>query len=190
MGSHRAIITLDQMEPVVHVEGADRMTILGVADGDAAARAALSLVADGVRSIELCGAFGPLAGAPVLEAIDGEVPVGLVLFGMESLTSVAAYKARAEAGEPMTAAFLFITAGADPAIGHTVREHEGGRALFVAVPDESAAPKAVADLLAQEDVQLIELYGGFTPAGAARVVEAVDARIPVGLATYALTPDG
>ncbi|MFI0422828.1 DUF6506 family protein [Spongiactinospora sp. 9N601] len=184
MGDQRVIINLDPMDPVVLAKDTGRTVIVGVADPAEAARAVPGLLADGVESIELCGGFGPLAAVPVVEAVAGRVPVGLALFGMESLTSVAAYKARAEAGEPMTAAFIIIVPGTDPQADREVREHEGGRALFVAVPEESAAPEVAADLLASEGIELIELYGGFTPAGAARVIEAVDAKIPVGLAAH------
>ncbi|RBQ15542.1 hypothetical protein DP939_34775 [Spongiactinospora rosea] len=185
MSDQRAIINLDPMDPVVLAGGKRRTVILGLKDPGEAVRAVPSLLADGVGSIELCGGFGPLAAAPVVEAVAGRVPVGLAMFGMESLTSVAAYKARAEAGEAMTAAFIVIVPGTDPRTDRVVREHEGGRALFVAVPEESAAPEVAADLLASEGVELIELYGGFSPTGAARVIEAVDAAIPIGLAARA-----
>lgn len=186
MSGYRAIINLDPAEPVEYVTGGSRTTVVGVADGAQAVRAALDLVADGVDSFELCGGFGPLAAAPVIEAIGGRVPAGLVLFGMESLTTVAAYKARAEAGEQLAGAFVFLQEGADPQAEPVVREHAGGRGLFAAVPDEAAAPAVAAGLRERYGAQLVELYGGFSPSGVAKVVEAVDAAIPVGVASYAL----
>ncbi|MEU6999980.1 DUF6506 family protein [Nonomuraea sp. NPDC046570] len=184
MGSVRAIINLDPMDRVVQVNGDHRMTIVGVPDNVAAARAALELIGDGARSVELCGGFGPAAAARVIEAIDGRVPVGTVMFGMESLTSVARYKLRAESGERLAGAFLYLQQGADPAIDRAVREHEGGTATFVAVPDAAAAPAVAAELVADGAAQLIELYGGFTPVSAARVIAAAGPDIPVGLVGY------
>ena len=184
MGGNKAIIHLDPVDTIVQVNGGSRTTIVGAPDESAAARIALDLIGDGVELIELCGGFGPLAGATVIEAVNGRVPVGSVLFGMESLTTVADYKARAESGERMTGAFIYIQEGADPVVDRVVREHAGGRTTFVAVPDGSAAPGVAAELVARGDAQLIELYGGFTPVSAAKVIEAVKTGIPVGVVGY------
>lgn len=45
---------------------------------------AKELVAEGVQMIELCGGFGPLWVAKVLEALKGSVPVGGVYYGPEA----------------------------------------------------------------------------------------------------------
>ena len=41
-------------------------------------------VANGAQVIELCGGFGPLWIAKVTEAINGQVPVGSVMYGPEA----------------------------------------------------------------------------------------------------------
>ncbi|WP_283136612.1 DUF6506 family protein [Rhizohabitans arisaemae] len=184
MGFDKAIIHLDPVGPLVRADAGGRTTIIGVPDPETAAKTALDLIADGVGRIELCGAFGPAAAAAVYRAVDGAVPVGLVLFGLESLTGVAAYKARFEAGERLAAAFVYLHEGADPAGDRDLREHEGGTALFVAVPDVAAAAAVAVDLVAGGEAELIELYGGFTPRSAAVVIDAIKAEVPVGVAVY------
>ena len=47
------------------------------------------MVDDGVELIELCGGFGPVWTARVLEAVDGAVPVGAVGYGPESIDGMA-----------------------------------------------------------------------------------------------------
>ena len=55
----------------------------------AAARVAVELVDGGVQFIELCGGFGPVGAAKVIEAVGG-VAVGVVTFGAESISKLAA----------------------------------------------------------------------------------------------------
>ena len=52
------------------------------ADGPAAAQ---RLVAQGVQLIELCGGFGPVWAARIIEAIGDAVPIGAVGYGPESI---------------------------------------------------------------------------------------------------------
>ena len=64
------------------------MVAIGVgsaADGPVAAK---KLVDDGAELIELCGAFGPIWTAKVIEAIDAKVPVGFVGYGPEAITQM------------------------------------------------------------------------------------------------------
>ena len=66
--------------------GAFEMVVVGtsaVAQGPAIAR---RMVDDGIQLIELCGAFGPIWTAKVIEAIDGAVPVGFVAYGAEAIS--------------------------------------------------------------------------------------------------------
>lgn len=64
-------------------------TIVAVPEKSAVVRVAVELVDGGAQSIELCGAFGPVWAAKVIEATGGRVPVGSVSYGMESVLSLA-----------------------------------------------------------------------------------------------------
>lgn len=70
--------------------GGLRTTIVAVPEKSAVVQVAVELVDTGAQSIELCGAFGPVWAARVIEAIGGRVPVGSVTYGMESVPSLAA----------------------------------------------------------------------------------------------------
>ena len=45
---------------------------------------AKELVAQGAQLIELCGGFGPLWIARIIEATEGKIPVGGVMYGPEA----------------------------------------------------------------------------------------------------------
>jgi hypothetical protein len=49
---------------------------------------AVRLVTEGVQLIELCGAFGPVWVAKIIEATGGSVPVGAVGYGPEAVDQV------------------------------------------------------------------------------------------------------
>ena len=65
-----------------------RMTPIGVANAEQGGDAARRLVADGAQLIELCGGFGPIWTAKVIEAIDDAVPVGSVAYGPEAIDRI------------------------------------------------------------------------------------------------------
>ncbi|WP_157430661.1 DUF6506 family protein [Actinomadura macra] len=141
------------------------------------------LVGEGVTQIELCGGFGAVPHAAAGRATEGKVPVGAIYYGFESLTGVASYKTRFEAGDVLSEAFIIVHEGSDPSVDVVVHEKaDGGRTTFVAVPDETSAGE-VAGRMATE-LQLIELYGASGPEGAAPVIRAVDGRVPVGVSAY------
>lgn len=81
-------------DPAVHraviAHGGLKTTIVAVPTPEAAVDAAVELVDDGAQSIELCGAFGPVWTARVIEAAGGRVPVGAVAYGQESIHALAA----------------------------------------------------------------------------------------------------
>ncbi|MFC9970879.1 DUF6506 family protein [Spirillospora sp. NPDC127200] len=66
--------------------GSCRTELVGVTSVQHAPEAARRLTDQGVQLIELCGAFGPVSTAEVIEAIDGRVPVGAVAYGPEAIT--------------------------------------------------------------------------------------------------------
>jgi hypothetical protein len=187
MSSDRVIIYekagADPATDRIVTERAGSRTTLLASDPSKIVAAAVQAVDSGADQVELCGGLGPVWHAKVLDAVGDRVPVGAVMYGFESLTSVADYKAR-YGKEFMHEAFIYIQPGSDPAVDRTVRENEYARSWFVAVPDASAAPAVAAQLVNGEGVRLVELYGGFGPADAARVIAAIDAKAPVGIPSY------
>ncbi|ADB51119.1 DUF6506 family protein [Conexibacter woesei] len=81
------------------------------------------------------------------------------------------------------AAFLYLAAGADPAVDRVVRDGQIERSTIVAVPDAETAGRVAAEL-ERDGLDLIELYGGLGQRGAAAVVEATGGRVPVGYVGY------
>jgi hypothetical protein len=82
-------------------------------------------------------------------------------------------------------AYIYEHPGTDPVEDRVVIDRDGLRTYLVPIPEPSVAPQIATDLVA-DGVALIELCGGFTMAAAARVVEAVGAKIPVGHVTFAV----
>lgn len=86
------IVTGTGYDPFEHrVElgwGRMKTTIVGVSEPEQGLAVARQLVADGVQLIELCGGFGPLWTARVIEAIERRVPVGSVGYGPESIAQL------------------------------------------------------------------------------------------------------
>ena len=65
-------------------------TVVVAKDFDDAANVAKSLVEDGVQLIDLCGAYGPVGAAKIVEAVGNKIPVGSVNYGIESTEKLAA----------------------------------------------------------------------------------------------------
>lgn len=86
----------------------------------------------------------------------------------------------------ITWAFIYGHPGTDPGTDRVVIEREGSRTLLVPVADESKAAELALRLIEDENVELIELCGGFSTADATRVIEAVGGRAPVGHVSYAM----
>lgn len=171
------------VDPIVTEHAGSRTTVIA-ADPSAIVAAAVEAVDQGADQVELCGGLGPVWQAKVREAVGGRVPVGAIMYGFESLTGIADYKARF-GHEFLQAAFIYIQPGSDPDVDRTVVEDEISRTYIVAVPDASTAPAVAAQLVeAAGGVDLFELYGGFDADDAARVIEAIDGRAPVGIPSY------
>lgn len=86
----------------------------------------------------------------------------------------------------ITWAYIYGHPESDPTSERTFLERAGQRTILVPVPDEGSAPEVALDLINQDGVELIELCGGFSASDAARVIEAVDGRVPVGHVAFAL----
>ncbi|MFH8366756.1 DUF6506 family protein [Streptomyces sp. NPDC018031] len=65
-----------------------RVDLVAVGSHDQAVGEARRLARDGAQLIELCGGFGPVWTARVIEAVDGRVAVGAVGYGAESIERV------------------------------------------------------------------------------------------------------
>lgn len=68
-------------------DGFEIITV-GVSQPSEALVVAKNMVENGVQLIELCGAFGPIWTAKILEAIDAEIPIGSVGYGPESVSKM------------------------------------------------------------------------------------------------------
>jgi len=65
--------------------GLSRTVLVGLADPGQALEVAPRLVDDGAQLIEVCGAFGPVWTAKVIDAVGRRVPVGSVTYGGEAV---------------------------------------------------------------------------------------------------------
>jgi len=86
------IVRGDGLDPERHVQvmqtSTFKMTTIGISRLEQGPAAARRLVAEGVQLIELCGAFGPIWSAKVIEAIGDTVPIGSVAYGPEAIDRV------------------------------------------------------------------------------------------------------
>ena len=87
----------------------------------------------------------------------------------------------------LKAAFIFIAPEGDSAQHKAWVKTPQVELLSVAVKDYGAAARLAADLL-KEGIQAIELCGGFGSAGVAKIVEAVEGKIPVGVVRFDIHP--
>jgi hypothetical protein len=65
-----------------------RSVFVGVERPEQAVAVARRLVEGGAQLIELCGGFGPVWTARVIEAVQGAVPIGAVAYGTEAVDQV------------------------------------------------------------------------------------------------------
>ncbi|MEO3793952.1 DUF6506 family protein [Nonomuraea sp. B10E15] len=161
-----------------------RTRVRAVGDPAQMAELVTGLVAEGVDQVELCGGFGALWHAEAVRASGGRVPVGAIYYGFESLAGVASFKARYEAGEALSEAFIIVHEGADPEADRVVFAKDGGGSTtVVGVPDTAAAAELAGKMAA--DLQLIELFGTPGPYAAEPVIRAVDPdALPVGVIAH------
>ena len=89
--------------------------------------------------------------------------------------------------DQLKAAFIFIAPEGDPAAHRSWVETPVIKLLAVAVKDYDAAAKLARELVA-EGIQAIELCGGFGNVGTAKIAEAVEGKIPVGVVRFDIHP--
>jgi hypothetical protein len=169
----------------VRESASGRLTIVAIGDPSESLSAAIGLVDDGAELIELCGAISPTWRAKVSEAIDGRAKVSSVTFGFESLVLAAAFSTSFHEGNPPREAFIILESDSDPIRDRFEKAFNPQHTTFIPVPDEATGASVAAEL-AESGFGLIELYGGFSDAGAAKVIEAVNGRAPVGVGSFAL----
>lgn len=179
MYRHEAIIYRDAAEAPRHDSATNthRTTIVPAPTVDIALEVARELLGQGVDLIQLCGATGPLWHGPVADLVGGRIPVGVTLYGYESLDAVVEFKRRYDAGAPVHSAFIYVERGATVPQGLTAKD------MFVAVPDGGSAVQAARELV-DAGVSLIELYGDLDSREAAAVVAAVEGRAAVGTVSF------
>jgi hypothetical protein len=85
------IYTAPGIEPEGRVHtvetSSSRTLLVGMPDVDAAVRFAGTVDRE-VQLVELCGAFGPVGTARVIDALGGRVPVGAVTYGGEAVDAL------------------------------------------------------------------------------------------------------
>ena len=86
-------------------------------------------------------------------------------------------------------AFLFVVPDADSKKHRVVVETPTLSTTIVGAKDFDDAVNTAKSLV-EDGVQLIDLCGGYGPAGAAKIVEAVGDKIPVGSVNYGIESVG
>ncbi|OWY60284.1 hypothetical protein B7486_70005 [cyanobacterium TDX16] len=86
----------------------------------------------------------------------------------------------------ITWAYIYEHPGADPGRDRSELERDGQRSLMVPVAAAADAARVAAALVADEQVQLVELCGGFDLESVTRVVAAVGHQVPVGHVTFSV----
>jgi hypothetical protein len=79
--------------------------------------------------------------------------------------------------------FIVTGAGLDPA-QHRVVMSSGAFEMIAVGVTRAEQGVAVARALVDEGIELLELCGGFGPTWTARILEAIDHRVPVGSVAY------
>jgi len=78
------IYTLDDDAELERRDEIGSLVCVGVRNADQATAIARQLVAEGVELIELCGGFGGAGLGAVITAVNGQVPVGAVFYGVDA----------------------------------------------------------------------------------------------------------
>ncbi|MFC0776940.1 DUF6506 family protein [Flavobacterium sp. HJSW_4] len=169
----------------VRENASGRLTIVAIGNPSEALPAAIELVEEGAELIELCGYIPIIWKLRILQAVGDKAKVSSVTFGIESLLLAAAFSKSYQEEKPPREAYIFLEKGSNPDTDRFEKAFGFQHTTFIPVPDEAAGGKVAAEL-AESGFGLIELYGGFTTAGAARVIEAAAGRAAVGVGSFTL----
>jgi 2-keto-3-deoxy-6-phosphogluconate aldolase len=162
-----------------------RLTIVAIGSPSESLSVAIELVNDGVELIELCGYIPLIWKVKIIEAVGNKAKVSSVTFGIESLLLAAAFSKSYEEGNPPREAYIILEDGSNADTDRFEKVFDFQHTTFIPVPDETTAVK-VASELAESGYGLIELYGGFSTAGASKIIEAVTGRVSVGVGSFTL----
>lgn len=162
-----------------------RLTIMAIGNPSESLPTAISLVNEGVELIEFCGYIPLIWKVKVAQAIGNRARVSTVTFGIESVVLAATYNQSFYQGVPPREAFIILESGSDPIRDRFEKVFAPQHTTFIPVTDEETGVNVAVEL-ADAGYGLIELYGGFTTVGAARIIEAVNGRIPVGVGSFTL----
>ncbi|WP_316739197.1 DUF6506 family protein [Pedobacter aquatilis] len=162
-----------------------RLIIIAIGNPSESLATAIGLVDEGIELIEFCGYIPLIWKVKVAEAIGNRARVSTVTFGIESVVLAATYNQSFYQGVPPREAFIILESGSDPIQDRFEKVFAPQHTIFIPVPDEQTGVNVAVEL-ADAGYGLIELYGGFTTIGAARIIEAVDGRIPVGVGSFTL----
>lgn len=174
-----------QRDRVVRQSPAGRTTIVAVSDSAEVVAIAAELADAGARLVELCGGVSPVWRSRAKRALGARARVSSATFGIESLGAAARFNQAFNEGKETKQAFILLEPGANPDADRFVMTPDTIPTPVIPVPDEDAAARVAASL-ADEDVLLIELFGGFTTGGIERVIAAVDGRSAVGAGSFAV----
>lgn len=169
----------------VRESSSGRLTIVAIGNPSESVAVAVGLVNDDVELIELCGYIPLIWKVKIIEAVGDKTKVSSVTFGIESLLLAAAFSKSYDEGNPPREAYIILERGSNAVTDRFEKVFDFQCTTFIPVPNETTAVK-VATELAESGYGLIELYGGFTTAGAAKVIEAAAGRLSVGVGSFTL----
>lgn len=79
--------------------------------------------------------------------------------------------------------FLFTGADLDPQIDKAIIRRGDFTAIIIGMSSPEGS-ESIAKELVDDGIELIELCGGFGPEWTAKIIQAIDGRIPVGSVAY------
>ena len=183
---HRAIFyEFPEADPnkdrFVHKHENGSVTIVLVGQAAMVPAVAKEMADAGVELVELCGGM-PVAVRAKVRASIPDTRVAAVSFGIESIVKAAEFNKAFMDGSPPAEAVIVLAPRADAAIDRFSRS-AGPQIVTFIMTDQSTASD-VARQLADHEVGLIELYGGFSDNTVSEIIDAVAGRSAVGVSGF------